>query len=45
MSYVAMAYDNLGLLKIKELVLQKYPPPTMELKESQRRKIDSFEGL
>jgi hypothetical protein len=33
MYYVAMTYENLGLLKIKELILQKYPPPTMESKK------------
>ncbi|CAK9862613.1 unnamed protein product [Sphagnum jensenii] len=29
---VARTYESLGLLKRKELVLQKYPPPTVELK-------------
>jgi hypothetical protein len=31
--YVARTYESLGLLKIKELVLQKYPPPIVELKK------------
>ncbi len=29
---VARTYETLGLLKRKELVIQKYPPPTVELK-------------
>lgn len=30
--WVARTYESLGLLKRKELVIQKYPPPTMEFK-------------
>ncbi len=29
---MAKTYESLGLLKINELVFQKYPPPIVELK-------------
>jgi hypothetical protein len=29
---VARTYESLGLLKRKELVIQKYPPPTVRVK-------------
>lgn len=47
---VARTYESLGLLKRKELVLQKYPPPTVELKRVKggrlvRLRVYKHEGM